>query len=402
MRVLTLIHLYPPHHLGGYEVACRGTMERFAEQGIEVAVLTADHMMAGVEERPTKVQVRRELRGWWDWDAWAPAQLGLAERIRRERHNQRALARAVQEFRPDVASVWNLGMTSWSLATLLESRRIPIVLTFLDHWVTFAYTFDAWTRIFDRRPWARPLGPALGLETRLPSFQGSHACTASRMIAESIAQNSRWKFPDAEIIPIGVDTTDFPISAPVEREWAWRILYVGRVVPQKGVHTLIRAFAHLPPSARLDIDGHAHDAQRRELLQLATDLGVVDRLDFSLSRSRQELRDHYRRADVLVFPSEWAEPFGIVPLEAMACGVPVVATGTGGSGEFLVDGVNCVRFAPGDAEALAEAVRQVAEDGGLRRRITEGGTASAGELTMDRFAKKLGRLHHRAATPIRT
>ena len=114
--MLTVIHLYPPHHLGGYEVACQSVMERFAERGIEVEVLTADHRMDGVEEVTSPVRVHRRLRGWWDWDAWAPARLNFRERLAVERHNQRAMAETLAGFQPDVASVWDLGMMSWSLA----------------------------------------------------------------------------------------------------------------------------------------------------------------------------------------------------------------------------------------------------------------------------------------------
>jgi len=396
VRVLTVIHLYPPHHLGGYEVACQGAMERFAEQGVEVEVLTSAYRHEGVEDTPSKIPVRRELRGWWDMDAWALDHPSLSERVRRERHNQKALRRALEEFRPDVASVWDLGMMSWTLGAMLEGRRLPIVLTFLDDWVSFAYVFDAWTRIFDKRPWARPLGRVLGLETRLPSFRTALASTASRMIADSIETHSRWKFPQAELVSLGVETRDFPVSEPEGKPWSWRILYVGRVVPHKGVATLVRALALLPPEARLDFVGHAHETQRMGLAALADELGVADRIGFSLASSREDLRQRYRSADVVVFPSEWPEPFGLVPLEAMATGVPVVATGTGGSGEYLVHGGNCLVFTPGDPDALAAAVRRVAEDPELRRQITEGGSATARELTMDRFAEGVLELHERA------
>ena len=58
--------------------------------------------------------------------------------------------------------------------------------------------------------------------------------------------------------------------------------------------------------------------------------------------AREELPAAYRAADVFVFPSTWSEPFGLVPIEAMACGVPVVGSGTGGSGEFLIDGATAL------------------------------------------------------------
>jgi glycogen synthase len=396
--MLTVIHLYPPHHLGGYEVACQSVMERFAERGIEVQVLTADHRVTGVEEVASPFPVRRALRGWWDWDAWAPAQLNLRQRVAIERHNQRALAETLAEFQPDVASVWDLGMMSWSLATILERRKIPIVLTFLDDWITFAYVFDAWSRIFDKRPWLRPLGTALGLETHLPAFRGTTASNASRMIAEAVEERGRWKFPDADLIPMGVENRSFPITEPRHGAWSWRIMYAGRFVPEKGVATLIKAFALLPEQARLDLVGHGHESVIQELKGLAGEMGVADRVAFSMASSRQDLRDRYRAADLLVFPSEWPEPFGLVPLEAMACGTPVVATGTGGSGEYLDDEGNCVLFTPRDPDSLAKAVVRVAQDPQLRSRIASGGIETARRMTMDIYADRLEVLHRRAAS----
>ena len=404
MRVLTIIHLYPPHHLGGYEVACRGAMEHFCAEGHDVMVLCSDWRADGVADEltddlvadgagPGHLEVRRALRGWWDWEAWGPSSPRLAARIAVERHNQRALKRALAEFRPDVVSIWNLGMTSWAMATVVEKRSIPIVLTFLDDWVSFAYVFDAWTRAFERRPWARPLGALLGLETRLPTFREATATNASRMIEGSIERRSRWKFPGAAIVPIGVDTRDFPLSEPENRPWSWRVLYAGRVVAEKGVPTLIKAMALLPEEARLEVVGHAHGRDAATMRSVAEGLGVGERVSWGRASSRADLRERYRGADLVVFPSEWAEPFGIVPLEAMACGVPVIATGTGGSGEYLEDGVNCVLFTPGDPDDLARAARLVAEDPGLRRRIIAGGAATAREMTMDRFSAGVERAH---------
>jgi glycogen synthase len=399
--VLTIIHLYPPHNVGGYEIACQGVMERFGQKGHDVLVLTGDWMSdaAGGDDEVSAsgVRVRRTLRGWWDWEEFGPTSPPFAQRVRVERHNQKALRRALRDFRPDVASIWSLGFMSWSLPTVLERQRVPIVLTFLDDWVNHAFMFDAWTRIFDHHPWARPIGAVMGLETRLPAFTGAEANVASRWIGEQIERNGRWKFPGAPVMPIGVDTADFPVSSVEERPWSWRLLYVGRVVPEKGVPTLVKALPLISPHARLDIVGHAHDRQRDDLMDLARSLQLAaDRISFDVASSRPDLRDRYRRADLVVFASEWPEPYGIVPLEAMACGVPVIATGTGGSGEFLVDGVNCRLFQAGDPESLAAAARNVAEDAGLRATIVAGGLETARRLSMDNYADELEGLHEQA------
>jgi glycogen synthase len=398
LRVLTIIHLYPPHNVGGYEIACQGVMERFAQKGHDVLVLTGDWMSdaAGGDDEVSAsgVQVRRTLRGWWDWEAFGPTSPPLAQRVRIERHNQKALRRALRDFRPDVASIWSLGFMSWSLPTVIEGERVPIVLTFLDDWVNHAFLFDAWTRIFDHRPWARPIGAVMGLETRLPTFTGAEANVASRFIGELIELNGRWKFPGAPVMPIGVDTAEFPVSSVEERPWSWRLLYVGRVIPEKGVPTLVRSLVHMP-EATLVVDGPVTNEERDKLAALADELGVGHRLHLTRS-PRSELAGRYRAADLVVFPTEWPEPYGIVPLEAMACGAPVIATGTGGSGEFLVDGVNCGLFRAGDPVSLAAAARHVAEDSDLRATIVAGGLETARRLTMDHYADELEELHVQA------
>jgi glycosyltransferase involved in cell wall biosynthesis len=399
MRILSLIHLYPPHHLGGYEIACRGVMERFNENGHDVRVLTSDTRLSDTDpgSSPNSIEVWRQLRTWFDIEGFAPLRPSLRTRISIERHNERAVRRAVASFRPDVASIWSMGYMSWSALSILEELRIPLVVTVLDDWICWAFVYDAWMRVFDRRPWARPLGELLGLKTRLPTFTGARVNVASRTIASQIAEYGRWKFPDAPVVPIGVDTNEIPIVEPEDREWDWKLLYVGRVVANKGVLTLVRALSHLPAEASLEVVGHAPAAELEAMTTLAEQLGVRERISFSRA-PRETLAARYRKASLLVFPSEWAEPFGIVPLEAMACCVPVVATGTGGSGEYLVDGENCVLFSPGDPIALADAVRRVAEDKSLRSRIVAGGTRTARVLTMDRYAAELEKLHEAAGT----
>src|SRR6266496_2717767 len=99
-------------------------------------------------------------------------------------------------------------------------------------------------------------------------------------------------------------------------------------------------------------------AYRQHLEALAATLGVASSLSFSLA-SRQQVHQHYQQADVTLFTSMIEhEAFGLVPLEAMASGCPVIATGVGGSSEYCFDGVNCVRVPPENPPALARAVQQ--------------------------------------------
>jgi len=174
------------------------------------------------------------------------------------------------------------------------------------------------------------------------------------------------------VIHNGVPLEQFTAS-PVE-DWAWRLLYVGRLDPRKGVHVAIEALASLPSNTTLEIVGGGDSAYLKELEALARECGNVS---FSV-RDRSDLPSVYAAADAVLFPAEWEEPFGLVPLEAMACGRPVITTATGGSAEYLEDDFNCLVYPRAGGEAaLAAAVRRLADDGLLRARLTENGLRTA-------------------------
>ena len=102
-------------------------------------------------------------------------------------------------------------------------------------------------------------------------------------------------------------------------------------------------------------------------------------------------------ADAILFPVTWNEPWGLVPLEAMATGRPVIATGTGGSGEYLRDGENALLVPPGDAGALAEAVKRLAADPDLRAHLRAGGLTTARRYSQAAFEDRVIAVLERAA-----
>jgi glycosyltransferase involved in cell wall biosynthesis len=393
-RILVITNLYPPHHLGGYELSCRDVVERFRERGHDVHVLVSDVRMPGVAEADD--DVARDLRMYWDDHALlSPAP---PKRLLLERGNRRVLRRVLDEFRPDVVSAWNMGAMSLGLLDLVVRRRIPLVLSVCDDWLVDAPKMDAWMRMFPTRPaLGRIVSLVTGLPTALPDLSSVPVCFISDFIRQRARTNSPFSLGDTTVVYNGIDTRDFPIVDEDKHGNGGRLLYVGRLDERKGVDTAIRALAHLPASTSLDVDGPGNDDQRRGLEALAAELGVTERLRFATS-ARSELAARYRAADILVFPSKWEEPFGLVPIEAMACGTAVVATRRGGSAEFLRDGENCLAFPAGDPVALARAVTRLTTDEGLRRRLTQGGARTARELTADRFADALERWHVAAAS----
>jgi glycogen synthase len=139
--------------------------------------------------------------------------------------------------------------------------------------------------------------------------------------------------------------------------------------------------ADLPPEAVLEVAGEGDPRHRREVESAARDCSVAGRVRLLGAQPHSALGALYASADAVVFPVEWDEPWGLVPLEAMSVGRPVAATGTGGSGEYLRDGVNCLIFRAGDPASLAAALRGLADDPALRQRLQESGRATAATYT---------------------
>jgi glycosyltransferase involved in cell wall biosynthesis len=142
---------------------------------------------------------------------------------------------------------------------------------------------------------------------------------------------------------------------------------------------------HVPAKARLELIGGWDTAEESRLRRLASEVGVAERVDFGGQLGRAEIVEAYGRADAVVFPVRWEEPWGLVPLEAMGRGRPVVATGRGGSGEYLRDEYNVLLFDADDAEALAAALSRLAADEALRARLRRGGLETAPRYTDQLF-----------------
>ncbi|HWB71426.1 MAG TPA: glycosyltransferase [Egibacteraceae bacterium] len=177
------------------------------------------------------------------------------------------------------------------------------------------------------------------------------------------------------VVPCGVDLDAFtPDGATEARALRRRLVVVGRLVERKGVGDVIAALADLPgvelvvaggsDAARLDADPEVG-----RLRALARRLGVAERVQLRGRVRRRDLPGLLRSADAVVCPA-WYEPFGIVPLEAMACGVPVVATAVGGMLDTVVDGVTGVHVPPRRPRRLAQALRALLGD--ARRRAAMG------------------------------
>lgn len=394
MRVLVMTNMYPPHHYGGYELSCQDTVKRFVTDGHQVWVLTSNIRVCGVEDEDDgSAVVWRDLRMYWDDHILLSPP--LSKRLAIERANLAALERSIAAAAPDVVSVWNMGALSLGLLSALERLGLPVVFVIGDDWPVYGQDLDGWSRLF-RNGWRRLGGMLARLVTSVPTnlrdFTSLGPCLFnSESMRQVVRERSGLSLPTTAVVHPGVDTSDFPVAGedvPIPaREWEGRLLYVGRIDERKGVDTAIRALAQLP-GARLDVVGRGDSTYHSTLKAIAVESGVEHRVDF-MAVPRSELATRYRDSDVLLFTSTYREPFGIVPLEAMACDTPVIATGVGGSGEYLRSASNCLLYDPGDAVSLTAAVQRLAVDPDLRHRLVKGGRETARQLTADAYYREL-------------
>ncbi len=373
MRVLTVGNMYPPHSFGGYEQVWHSAVQHLRAAGHEVRVLTTDTDTGTL--LPDDPDVHRELR-WRLRDGEFQPQ-SLPARVRLARRNHRVLERHLDALRPDAVGWWSMGGLTLTLLESVHRRGIPAVAFVHDDWLAYGPVVDGW------------LGAVSGLRraglverlVRIPSRVDFAAAADYCFVSESTRDGALGLGLGLERISVahsGVHPAFLDAASP--HPWRGELLYVGRLDPRKGMDVAVRALALLP-GMRLTVAGSGNAGEEERLRALAADAGVADRVVLTGRQDRQALIEHYAAADAVLFPVLWEEPWGLVPLEAMGRGRPVVATGRGGSAEYLRDGENALLYPAEDPAALAAAVRRLEHDPALRDRLRAGGAGTAARHT---------------------
>ena len=378
MRILMLAQFYPPI-VGGEENAVQALARALVERGHDVAVATLRHRDQPATSEDDGVEVHRVTS--------ASARIGPLY-VERRRHVPPApdpelvwrLRKVATSFRPDVVHAHNWIVHSY--APIRKLRQAPLLLSMHDYSHICAnkrlMRYDA--------PCSGPAvgkcarcaanhydgvkGPvisaALGLSRRLSGAMIDHFVPVSAAVAERMRLADRGL--PFTVIPNFVPDSVGRVAPATDAALPDGpfVLFLGDLSTDKGFDVLEGAYAEAGISEPLVALGRRVGAFEPRGGPGTRLLGMV---------SHEEALGAIRRCAVVVAPSRWHEPSGLVALEAMALGKPVIASRIGGLAETVVDGVTGVLVPPGDQPALAAALRRLLGDAALRERHGAAGRA---------------------------
>lgn len=349
MRVLMTTDYFPPHHGGGVEVVVYELAKRLVGRDHEVRVLTLNTSGSPARETIDGIEVRRYP------SIQLTRYLGLQLSIPRGMWSD--LGRQVQEFKPDLISSHNLFFTSTVLTAFRgKTAGIPLITTLhlgsVDSLGGWKGLLAVW--------YERVLGKLI--LARSDFVIG---------VSQAVVDHARTLDDDlpVAVVPNGVDLERFrPVGVKVGRARneaeAVTGIFVGRLLVNKGPHFLVEAMTALAaqhPNLRLLIVGNGPLLE--ELTEQARHHGIEEQIDFLGLRS--DVQELLRRADFFVRPS-LLEGMPLTVLEAMASGLPVIASDVAGTGEVVVDGESGLLVPPGDVAGLVAAISRLVEDRDLR------------------------------------
>jgi glycogen synthase len=384
MRILFLSNYFPPYTRGGYELWCQEVAMELVERGHQVSVLTARVPQGTVPAEANGISVQRRLH--------LEVEAGLAhtivrlfkDRRRLEKESLKALRETVADFQPDVALTWGMWNVPRAIPAMLEELLPNRAAYYLcDYWLSYPSAYvQRWQEPSRRKVMQLPkqwLGKIflvlLNSQTAV-SLRLEHPICVSRAVRHLLVE-AGIPVDHARIIYGGTKTDQYlPAVAPSPGDKGLKLLYLGRLEAVKGVHTALRAVALLAQQGiniSLDVYGRGEPDYEEALRRLILEQGLQGAVSLCGAVDRAGVPGLLARYDALIFPSEWPEPFARTVLEAMAAGLPVIGTTTGGTGEILAEGRTGFTFPVADAGQLAYQIRRLSENRPLLHQVGAAG-----------------------------
>ncbi|MCL4395186.1 MAG: glycosyltransferase family 4 protein [Chloroflexi bacterium] len=357
MRVLLWTEGFWPH-IGGVSVISGEYIVALQERGYDCTIVTSLHDPSlPPHDTYHGIPVRR----------FPFSQVLVKRDLARMKAIERRIAQLSREFRPDVIHFNECGPSVLFGLMTQSVHPAPVVVNVQSILPQTPGVPGLLVKVLRRANWVAAVSQAMLEDVR-------------RFVPEIVPRSSLVYDAAAPPAAIPVPLTDDAFGRP-------RLLCVGRIVRDKGFDVAVAALPAIRarfPETRLVIagDGSARDSLEKQ----AGELGVSDAVEFIGWVEHDRVPALMSAATLVVVPSRWREPFGLVALEAGQVARPVVATRVGGLAEVVADGENGLLIDNEDAIALAAAVTRLLEDPDLARRMGEAGRRRARELfSMERF-----------------
>lgn len=359
LKVLLLTNLYPPQVLGGYERSMADFARLLQHRGHEVLVLTSNtpELSAVHESIYPDPPVDRGLTLLGEWSSEGAKWFPEEKTMECLQHNQSYLQTHINAFQPDLCLAGNLDFlqTSTELLNVLLEQNIPIA-----HYVMNAYP-----------SYSQELTPQQSIYRFI---------SCSNWVISSMAALG-YPVATAQTIYPGADVNTF-YQAELPPHDRLRIVYASLVAPYKGADVLVEALSVLNAVGVDFVATIAGGTFQPEFVAALEEFVAAeelqDKVKFVGALSRHQLRDLFRTHNVLVFPSRFQEPFGISQIEAMAAGLTLVTSGTGGALEILEEsGKDGIIFESENPLDLANALSSLVTDNTRWDAITRRGQQRA-------------------------
>jgi len=385
MRILVLTNFYPPYYIGGYELACQDVVESLKRHGHHLSVITSTYGLSGSsidEGHIYRVLLLKRN---------TPQSSSIGSDVWQHTRNRHKIKSLINVLQPDIVYIWGMNQLELSIPDAFISQidqlslfssigrsTVSTVFAVSDGWLLgeddrYQHWFYYWQHT-PRHILKRKVKSIIKrcIARSLPIKKPKLSIKYAHFFSHSLQQ----QYAKVGIIPQEARIIYHGVSLPSSHSYQGKsftseseqanvkLLYSGRLDPQKGVHTAIEAVAILKKKeinqVNLDIVGlHESSEYVSHLFDLIEQYNLHDCVFIHKRIPREKLDAVYYAHDVLLFPSIWEEPFSITVLEAMAHGLLVIGTSTGGSAEILRHGENSLVFKAGDAHDLAKQIEYI-------------------------------------------
>ena len=333
MKILTITNYYPPHFIGGYEIACKETMDFLKKRGHEVVVVTSDYSKG--QDKEENVLRKMHLTDY--------SKTSKIQKKTDEYKNYKIILDAIKMIKPDLVYIWSLRGLGLYLIEAVEEHNIPKVFEIGDFWM-----YGYMQKESKLKEIIKSFIPFLNTQNIkiTPSICVSN--WVAKEMREVYKSDTTYTYPNATLIPK---------KKIYKNNKNIKFIFAGRIEEEKGLDLAIDAlnrFAQIHPDSpfSFDIYGSGDKAYIDKCKALAKP--IASKVNFK--GKVQSKKQIYTNASILLMPTRMREPFGLVIIEAMAYRCAVIATNVYGPSEIIDHGKNGLLF---DIHSLNDLLIQI-------------------------------------------